>query len=147
MHTHFNTTSSPPELDRDISAFGRWVNVRWTLVGLLAFNGIGAIGGGIALINGTIDMPLRLLQGSPFSDYTIPGLILALIVGISSLAAAIVVWKRAEGAALASIAAGAILLGWIVTEFVMIPSAWAPQLLFLLIALVIIRHGWSLHKE
>jgi hypothetical protein len=113
----------------------------------LAFNGIGAIGGGIALINGTIDMPLRLLQGSPFSDYTIPGLILALIVGISSLAAAIVVWKRAEGAALASIAAGAILLGWIVTEFVMVPSAWAPQLLFLLIALVILRLGWTLHKE
>jgi hypothetical protein len=123
------------------------VNVRQLLIGLLAFNGIGAVSGGIGLIRGGMGLPLRLLEGTPFSDYMIPGLILALIVGTSSLAAAIAVGKRAEIAGLVSIVAGEVLLGWIVTEFVMIPSAWILQLLFFLIALVILRLGWTLYKE
>ena len=69
-----------------------------------AFNALSAIGGGIALLAGTYKdgvlieaggqarFPLEWLQGTPFSDYTIPALILTIGVGGSSLIAATLVF-------------------------------------------------------
>lgn len=114
--------------------------LRW-LAGLLLFNGVGAVGGGIALLTDNIGLPLSLLDGTPFSTYVIPGWILLVVVGGSSIAASFLVWRMSRFSVEASVAAGLILLGWITTEFVMIPGAWMPQLLYFLLAFVIIRLG------
>jgi magnesium-transporting ATPase (P-type) len=56
-------------------------------ISLLAFLGIGAIGGGGALIispSGKLlgGIPLSLLKNSPFNDFLIPGIILFFVLGI-----------------------------------------------------------------
>ena len=69
---------------------------------------LSAIGGGIALLLGTYkdgvlieaggrgQFPLEWLQQTPFSNYTIPALILAIGVGGSSLIAAVLVFTGRE---------------------------------------------------
>src|ERR1700686_2744041 len=57
--------------------------IRITLAVIEALIGLGAIGGGLAILTGAFDQwfPVDWLQGTPFSDYTIPGLILLIVVG------------------------------------------------------------------
>lgn len=97
-----------------------------------AFNALSAIGGGIALLTGTYkdgvlieaggraQFPLEWLQHTPFSDYTIPALILTIGVGGSSLIAAVLVFTGRDEGVLASVAAGLIMAGFIVVEVVML---------------------------
>ena len=97
-----------------------------------AFNALSAIGGGIALLLGTYKdgvlieaggqarFPLEWLQHTPFSDYTIPALILTIGVGGSSLVAAVLVFTGRDESELASIVAGLIMVGFMVGEVVML---------------------------
>lgn len=133
--------------DFEVSAIGRRVRGTRLLRGLLLFTGVGAVGGGVAMLIGDIGLPLELLDGTPFADYTIPAWILAVVVGGPSLGAAFSLWKKLPHAGDASILAGLALLGWIVTEFVMIPEAWIPQLPYFLIALAILGLGWRTREE
>jgi len=125
---------------RDLQRTRKW------LLGILLFNGIGAVFGGIGLLTDSLGAPATLLAGTPFTDYTIPGWVLLIAVGGTSLGAAFALWKHVRQAALASILAGLVLLGWIIVEFVMIPEGWAPQLLYFMIAVLIIRMGLLMHK-
>jgi len=56
------------------------------LVFLLAFLSVGAIGGGVTLIispkGELMQLPLELIEGSLFSNYLIPGLILFIFFGL-----------------------------------------------------------------
>jgi hypothetical protein len=56
------------------------------LIGLLGFEGLGAIYGGGTLIldpsGGLLKMPMSMLEPSPFTNYLIPGIILFIILGI-----------------------------------------------------------------
>lgn len=53
---------------------------------LLCFLGLGAIGGGVALIASpsgeAIGMPVSVLKNSPFTDFLVPGLLLFIVFGI-----------------------------------------------------------------
>jgi hypothetical protein len=92
---------------------------------------VGAIAGGLALLAGVIHFPLEQLQGTPFGDYTIPGLILAMVVGGSLLLGAATALLRREFAVLCSVAAGLILSGWIIGEVILLgPFALTWQLPF-----------------
>lgn len=66
-------------------------------------------------------LPPDLLQGSPFSTYLIPGLVLSLIVGGIHLAAFILLIKHHAQAPLAAAAAGFSILIWIFVQMVFIP--------------------------
>jgi hypothetical protein len=114
-------------------------------IGMLeAFIALSAIGGGIVLLLGTYhdgilieaggrgQFPLEWLQNTPFSDYTIPALILAVGVGGSSLLAAVLVFTGREEGELASIAAGLIMAGFTVVEAVMLKQgvSWIVGLYF-----------------
>ncbi len=61
--------------------------IRIALFVIEAFIGLSAIQGGIALLRGAFDqwVPVAWLAGTPFSDYTIPGLVLVIVVGGSAL--------------------------------------------------------------
>lgn len=112
--------------------------VRITLFVLEVLAALGAIAGGLALLAGVIRFPLEQLQGTPFSSYTIPGLILAMVVGGSSLLGAATVFLHRELAVLCSAAAGLIFAGWIMGEVLLLgPFAITWQLPFFAWGLVI----------
>ena len=94
--------------------------VRLTLVVLEAFVALTSLACGVGLAVGAIQFPLAWLQGTPFSDYTIPGLVMATIVGGSSLLAAATILTGHEGGVLASALAGLLLIGFEVVEVVII---------------------------
>ncbi len=105
-----------------------------------AFIGLGAIGGGIALLIGAFAqwLPVTFLQGTPFSDYTIPGLVLTFVVGGGMLLAAATLFLRQEWVVLLSAAMGLIMIGWEIVEVAIIdryeqavvPSTVVQQVLF-----------------
>ena len=94
-------------------------------IALLALEGLGvasAVGGGIAMMAGTISLPSDWLVGTPFGSYTGPALILALATGGSQLAALAADLRREPWAALASGFAGCVMMGWIVVELILVGS-------------------------
>jgi hypothetical protein len=121
--------------------------IRITLAIIEALIGLGAIGGGIAILIGAFDqwLPLAWLQGTPFSDYTIPGLTLAIVVGGGMLLAAATVFIQREVTVLLSAAMGLIMIGFEVVEVAivdryeqaLIPSTVVQQVLFSVLGLVI----------
>ena len=97
-----------------------------TVVALMVFLAIqaaGAIAGGIGLVQdpvNNIGMPLSMLEGSPFSDYLIPGLILLIVVGLFPLVVLYGLARRRRWSWWLAVAAGAGLVIWIVTEVVLL---------------------------
>ena len=86
---------------------------------LAAVQAAGAIGGGIGLVQdpvNNIGMPLSLLDGTPFKDYLIPGLILLIVVGLFSLLVFVGLLLRWKAAWWLSLASGGGLVIWIVAE-------------------------------
>jgi len=51
------------------------------LLALELFVAFWAFAGGIGMMGGGLDLPSEWLEGTPFSDYFIPGLILFIVVG------------------------------------------------------------------
>jgi len=99
-----------------------------TLFVVSVFVALTAVGGGITVATGVDWFPPDWLIGTPFSSYLIPGMILAIVVGGSAAVAAVAALRGAGAGALASILAGAILLGWLVGERVILPPrAFSPQ--------------------
>ena len=107
--------------------------IRIVLVVIEAIIGLGAIGGGIAILTGSFDqwLPLAWLQSTPFSDYTIPGLILLIVIGGGMLLTAATVFIQREWAM------GFIMIGFEIFEVAIIdqnadaiiPSTLAQQAL------------------
>ena len=92
---------------------------RITLVAIELFVGLWAVIGGVGLVTGAIPflrMPVEYLQSTPFSDYTIPGLLLLLVVGGSFLVAAATILTGREVGVLASALAGLTVIGFEVVE-------------------------------
>ncbi len=120
-------------------------SLRITLVVIEIFVGVWAVIGGVGLVTGTIgflQMPVKYLQGTPFSDYTIPGLLLLFAVGGSSLFAAATILSSREVGVLASALAGVILIGFEAVEVAIIdrdvatlPTAVPQQIMMTVLAL------------
>ncbi len=95
-----------------------------------------AVGGGIALMTGLEGdrFPLELLQGTPFSSYVIPGLILTVAVGGSATVAAALLLRNPGIGALASVLAGIVLMGWIMGEVLILNQtaarSWVEAIYF-----------------
>ena len=89
------------------------------LIVLTAIQIIGATGGGIGLVQDPINnigMPLSMLEGSPFSDYLIPGLILLIVVGLFPIIPLVGLILRRRWGWWVELAAGAGLIIWIIAE-------------------------------
>jgi hypothetical protein len=96
--------------------------LRSVLIVLDAFLAVTAVAGGIGLLTGANAPSLELLQGSPFSTYTIPGLALLVIVGGCALAATLLMLRRHPFGAPASGLAGAVIIGFESVEVLVIGS-------------------------
>ncbi len=100
---------------------------------LALFGALTAIAGGVCLLTGVIAPPLDSLLGTPFADYTVPGLVLAIIVGGSMLLAAVTIFSGREVGVLISACAGLVMIGFEIVEVVAIDRSGGSSLLFGLI--------------
>jgi hypothetical protein len=112
----------------------------WLLIVLQFLLGLGALGGGGVLIaapdGSIIQMPLSMLEFSPFHNFLIPGMILFTTLGLFPIAIAYSLWqrpvwrwpdsinpfRRIHWSWAASLAAGVILLIWITVEVLILRS-------------------------
>jgi hypothetical protein len=96
--------------------------IRAALLGLDGFTALTAVGGGLALATGLEGnrFPRDLLRGTPFRSYVVPGLILAGVVGGSAAVAAAATLRDPRPGAWASALAGAVLMGWIAAEVLIV---------------------------
>jgi hypothetical protein len=87
------------------------------LVLVAGFDGVSAIGGGIAmLLTDGLGMPRSMLAGSPFADFVWPALVLLVVVGgTQALAAALLLRRRRSAPAWAAVA-GLVMMTWILVE-------------------------------
>jgi len=107
---------------------------RHLLLALEPFTGIAAVGGSSGLFAGRLGLSDTLLQGSPFSDYRLPGLALSVGVGGGGpnlVAAALMLRGNRRNGALASLA-----IGW---QLFLQPVCFALSLLLLGLALAELR--------
>ena len=104
-------------------------------------------------MSGAKGVPVEWLQGSPFSDYTVPSLILFVIVGGSFLTAAIAVFARARIARASALIAGVIVLIWIAVQIAIIgyvswmqPATTIGGVLILSLAWLLPQPGSPRHR-
>ena len=127
----------------------------WLLIVLQLLLGLGALISGalmMAFPDGSLfQMPLSMLQYSPFPNFLIPGLILFTTLGVYPLLVAYCLWRRPawrwpEGlnpvkgthwSWAASLAAGAIVLIWITVQVIMLRSVAFLHVLYFV-------WGWAL---
>lgn len=126
---------------------GRWAV---TAIALETVLGIGAVGGGIALMAGpngeVIPLPVSALDGSPFATYFAPGAILFAVLGIGPLGVAILAWRRHPVAPVLTLATGGALLIWLIVEIAIVGYSNHPPLqalyLGLGVAITLVGVGW-----
>ena len=108
--------------------------------------GIGAIFGGGLLIAAPdghlLGVPTRILAGTPFDSFLVPGIVLSIALGVLPLAAAAMTLRNSPQGPLAAVVVGLLLVGWITAEMVMLGGpqtlAWA---LYLVLGTVIATLG------
>ncbi len=96
--------------------------VRSLLTILAFFLFITAFLGGITLIANFYTPPLDYLKGSVFSNFTVPGLALSLVVGGSALFAAILLVRKSQYAILFAATAGIVIMFFEFVEVMVIGS-------------------------
>jgi len=117
-----------------------------TLIILNIFLALTAVPGGFCLLTGIAAPPLDELKGSVFTDYTIPGLALMIIVGGSALLASILLIRKYKYAVFYSAIVGLIIM---VFEFIEVLAIGSPtgaglvmQIIYFVLGVVIVK--WSL---
>ena len=94
--------------------------IRYILGGLLSFAALNAFAGGYYGMAGAEGVPEEWLEGSIFSNYFIPGLILFVVVGGTFLYAAIAVLAHRKNAKRAVIFSVAVVFTWLTVQVLMI---------------------------
>lgn len=112
--------------------------VRIILVAVQAATGVLAVFGGLALIFDVWQLPLSQLGGTPFSSWAGPGWLLLILIGGSSLGAALSLWIDSELGPWIALAAGMILVIWILVQMAMIGVTMFLQPLFLVVGIVMV---------
>jgi len=121
---------------------------RIALVVLEAIVALNAFAGGYYGMSGAPSVPPEWLDGTPFEDYVVPGLILFVAVGGSMSAAALAgAFAGRRRASLAGLSAAVVLLGWIVVQVAMIGYVSFLQPLFFAIGVAIFVVAWRLYRE
>ena len=121
---------------------------------LLVLLGVGALAGGIALMakpdGSVMHFDVALLAGSPFTDFTIPGLILGGLFGIGSFVVAALGLAHDRIAPFLAFAIGCAQMIWIVVELAIIGefSFLHPTFFMVgfLVAATAVPWGWPTFK-
>src|SRR6056297_502984 len=114
----------------------------YSLMILMLFQGLSGLFGGIALVidpsGELLQMPLSLLEGSPFDTFLIPGIILLTILGIFPMCVVYGLRVRLNWAWMGSLLVSAALIIWIGVEISMVGYHTEPplQLIYGLLGLI-----------
>ena len=124
---------------------------RFLLAGLQIFISLTAIIGGAKLVSNpsghAVGVPLEWLSGSPFSDYSIPGWILLIVIGLGNGAASLLSALGHRQLGRAAIVQGGLLAGYIAVEVWAIGLRVVVQPLYFLFSLAQIGVGIFLQRE
>lgn len=108
--------------------------LRRGLIGSELLISLCAVGGAVYGLSGAEDMPREWLDGTPFRSYLVPSLVLLVAVGGGMALAAALLVSRNEFAPEASLAAGLILVAWILVQvLIIVPDggfSWLQPTLF-----------------
>lgn len=119
---------------------------RHLLVALALITSTAAAGGGMALVadpsGGALGLHPVALASAPFSSFLVPGVLLVLVVGGLQLVAAIMLALERRGALLWAAASGAVLMGWIGVQILMLREIHGLHLIFGGIGAVQILMAW-----
>lgn len=94
--------------------------VRYILAGLEIVIALNAVGGAVYGLGGAPSVPREWLARSPFASYRIPSVVLLIAVGGGMFLAAALLLADVAAAPAVSLAAGVVLLAWIVTQVAII---------------------------
>lgn len=92
---------------------------RGVVLALAGFCGLTALLGGLQLLiwsRGAPWIPIELLAPTGFQSFLVPGLVLTFVVGGSSLACTVFVWRRGRAGIDLTLLAGGAMVLWILTE-------------------------------
>lgn len=92
----------------------------------------------------SLGLSLSILLNTPFPDFFIPGLVLALIVGGCSLVSLFLIMSHSAASYKLAMASGIVLTIWIVTELILIPYYHWLQGLYLAIGILIALTSYQL---
>lgn len=117
---------------------------------LLLFNGIGALYGGLSFMlhpdGSGLGMSAEYLRYSPFSDFFVPGLILFTCNGMLSLVATVLVVFSHRYAVWAVLLQGAILVGWIAVQVLMVRDFQVLHAVMLGTGVLLVVCGYLMRK-
>lgn len=115
---------------------------------LLGFVAVSATLSGLLLLaspNGAVlQLSTDLLRNTPFHNYAIPGLILFLVVGGAHLYAIMQNLMQTANRYNWSMAAGCIIIGWVVVQIMLIGATHWLQLLYLVVGVLIFFIAYQL---
>ena len=104
----------------------------YVLTALLLFQGLSGVAGGIGLIGDptgeAIGISSTWLEGSPFRNYLIPGVVLFAVLGIGPLLVAWAVWVGRQWSWMAALIVGAALVVWITVQVLVVGYQPMPPL-------------------
>lgn len=120
---------------------------RGLLVGVEMFVAVGAVYGGVGLIaNNSIGMLPEWLEGTPFRSWTLPGIFLLLVVAVPMITAAVAELRRLSWAYVASVAAGAAMVGWIIAQLLIIQRYFFLQPIMAGCGVLVLVLAWLVHR-
>lgn len=115
---------------------------------LVAFIAVTASVSGLLMISkpdgSILQLPASLLQDTPFTNFLVPGIILAGVVGGINLLAVFYNLQRHPARYNWAIAGGAAIIGWIVVQLLLINTFHPLQLLYLVAGGLAILIAWQL---
>ncbi len=115
---------------------------------LLVFAGSTSFVSGLMMISSpdgsNLNLTLSLLEGTPFDNYLIPGIILAFIVGGINLAAVALNLQRHKARYSWAQAGGVVLGGWIIVQMILINTVHWLHFIFLGLGVLIILVAYQL---
>lgn len=121
------------------------------LQGIHRFLGVSAIVSGILFLldplGGLLAIPIEELEGTPFTDYRIPGLLLFVLIGLGNSIAFYVNRRQRGLVPYSAIFSGGVLMVWIVVQVLMIGLTFFLQPLFFSLGLFMVIVGIILIKR
>lgn len=115
---------------------------------LLGFVAMSSTFSGLLLImqpdGSVLNLSTSLLSGTPFPDFSIPGLLLSVVVGGIHLVAIVQNMKHAVSRYNWAMAAGLVLASWIIVQMLLIDAVNWLQFLYLFIGVLTIFISYQL---
>lgn len=117
-----------------------------TLIVIETFAGLSAVASAVSYAAGVLELDPADLEGTFFSSYTVPMLILGIVLGGGGLLATILLLRRARSGPFFAFANGCAFMIWILIQITMIEYSWL-QILYFGLGLVIVVLAFPLCRR